>query len=112
MINVTIYEDLSGGYIGFDMTGHAGYAAEGRDIVCAAVSVLAINTVDSIEAFTDDHITYDTNNDGYLTFRIHSSPVSREAELFMKSFLLGLDGVTGSYGKKYLNVDFKKETSL
>ena len=34
--------------------GHAGYAEEGQDIVCAAVSALIINTVNSLETFTDD----------------------------------------------------------
>lgn len=34
---------------GFDMAGHANYAPYGEDIVCAAVSVLAIATVNSLE---------------------------------------------------------------
>ena len=34
--------------IGFDLKGHADYAPEGKDIVCAAVSVLAITTVNSL----------------------------------------------------------------
>ena len=36
------------------MSGHAGYDDIGKDIVCAAVSVLVINTLNSIERFTDD----------------------------------------------------------
>ena len=36
------------------MQGHAGYAEPGQDIVCAAVSALVINTINAIEAFTED----------------------------------------------------------
>ena len=38
----------NGSYVDFVSKGHAGYAEEGYDIVCAAVSVLIINTVNSI----------------------------------------------------------------
>ena len=34
--------------IGFDIRGHADYAPHGEDIVCAAVSVLAITAVNSL----------------------------------------------------------------
>ena len=34
---------------GFDITGHAGFAKAGEDIVCAAVSMLAINTINTLE---------------------------------------------------------------
>ena len=43
---------------GIKVTGHAGYAEEGKDIVCAAVSVLAQNLIQSIEALTGDEIKY------------------------------------------------------
>jgi hypothetical protein len=35
---------------GFRLTGHAGYAEAGRDIVCAGVSAVAIGTVNAAEA--------------------------------------------------------------
>ena len=54
MIDVTLFQNDSGDYVGFRMTGHAEYAEYGSDIVCAAVSVLVINTINSVEKFTDD----------------------------------------------------------
>jgi uncharacterized protein YsxB (DUF464 family) len=38
--------------IGFDISGHANYSIPGRDIVCAAVSILTINTINSIRELT------------------------------------------------------------
>ena len=52
MIQVEIIRDASKAYVGFSIKGHAGYAEHGQDIICAAVSVLAQNTVNSIEQFT------------------------------------------------------------
>ena len=39
---------------GFRIEGHAGYAKHGKDIVCAAVSALVMNTMNSIHSFTSD----------------------------------------------------------
>ena len=43
-------------YLDFLSKGHAGYAEEGQDIVCAAVSALIITTVNSLEEFTEEQI--------------------------------------------------------
>ena len=50
----------------------------GQDIVCAAVSVLVINTVNSIERFTDDKTSCISDEDtGNIEFRFHESSDSR-----------------------------------
>lgn len=36
-------------WVAYEISGHAGYADNGYDIVCAAVSVLATNTCNGIE---------------------------------------------------------------
>ena len=61
MINAVLYK-ASVGYTGFELTGHAEYADEGSDIVCAAVSAvtqtLAIQAENVLEmpnaVFTDE----------------------------------------------------------
>lgn len=39
-----------------EISGHAGYAELGKDIVCAAVTALTQTLIQSIEEFTDDEI--------------------------------------------------------
>ena len=39
----------SGNIIGFNVSGHSGYAEEGSDIVCAAISALAQNVCVGLE---------------------------------------------------------------
>lgn len=41
MIRVLVRREASGDVVGLSVSGHAGYAPRGRDIVCAAVSALA-----------------------------------------------------------------------
>ena len=54
MTKVTFYQNSENQCVGFTSEDHAGYAQEGEDIVCAGISALVINTVNSIEDFTED----------------------------------------------------------
>ena len=49
MTTVIIRKTADGVYKGFTCMGHAGFAGRGRDIVCASVSALVINTINSME---------------------------------------------------------------
>ena len=55
MINITV-KKRNGSYLDFSSRGHAGYAEEGQDIVCAAVSALIITTVNSLDEFTEEKV--------------------------------------------------------
>ena len=54
MTRCILYLDGAGNYTGFLVRGHAGYAAAGSDIVCAAVSALILNMANSVGTFTGD----------------------------------------------------------
>ena len=54
MIHVVIYQNEKEECTGFQTEGHAEYADPGQDIVCAAASVLIINTMNAIELYTED----------------------------------------------------------
>ena len=64
MITVTVSKKNSS-YTEFVSRGHAGYAEEGQDIICAAVSALIISTVNSLETLTKDHFRLE-DKDGYV----------------------------------------------
>ena len=105
MITVTIIKN-SDTYRGFKVEGHAGYAEEGSDIVCSAVSALSINCVNSIEQFTDDSISYGFD-DGLIDFSFDET-VSKESELLMNSFVLGIQFILEE-NEEYLKLVFKEE---
>lgn len=102
MIEVSVYQNENQLITGFKLLGHAGYADSGEDIVCAAVSVLVINTINSIEEFTSDVFTYDEDaNSGMIEFHI-TSELSNESIVLLKSLFLGLQGIQDNYGQDYI----------
>ena len=109
MIKVTVYKTGRHEYTGFDLAGHAGYGEEGFDIVCAAVSALVINTVNSVEAFTEDETSCVSDEEkGMIQFRFKDRP-SRDASLLLDSMILGLQGIedSGEY-EPYIDIIFKE----
>lgn len=53
------------------INGHANYDYAGKDIVCAAVSTMAITTINNILTLDNKAITYDTN-EGNLSITVNS----------------------------------------
>ncbi|MDO5539831.1 MAG: ribosomal-processing cysteine protease Prp [Eubacteriales bacterium] len=106
MINVIVYKK-SGEYMGFRCEGHAGYVAEGYDPVCAAVSVLTVNTVNSIEQFTSDGMTVDADEDGLVVLQLEEDS-SDKTKLLLDSMVLGLEAIQKSYGNEYIRLIFKE----
>ena len=50
MIRCTLYQGAGGEHLGFRLSGHAGYAPAGQDIVCAAASMLSTACVNALES--------------------------------------------------------------
>lgn len=108
MVFVTVLKNDHGQYIGFDCTGHAGFAAAGTDIVCAGVSALVINTVNSIDRFTEEAFEIDSGEEeGRIGVRFYR-PAEHDAGLLMDSMVLGLQGIQESYGAGYITLEFKE----
>lgn len=93
MIIVNIYEDDETNLItGFDVKGHAGYAAKGKDIVCAAVSALSVATVKAIQSRYKANIS---EHEGFLKLIIESP--DRASNLMIKPFREGMKDITEQY---------------
>ena len=90
-------------YRTYNKYGHAGYAEIGEDIVCAAVSALVINTINSIEKFTEDAFTCDCQ-DGMIKSWEFTSVISSGTALLMDALMLGLHDIQKSYGVQYLQI--------
>ena len=72
---------------GITIYGHAGYAEAGKDIVCAGVTALTENLIDSIESLTKDEIQYEISPGGV---DIHYKNLSEAGKLLVDSFFLGI----------------------
>lgn len=84
-----------------EIEGHAGYAKKGNDIICAAVSMLAQNLVNSLEDLTEDKITCHIW-DGHIDIKWKS--LSEQGALLIDSFFLGICELVNTYGEKYVQI--------
>lgn len=108
MTRITIFKNRNQEFLGFTCLGHAGYADEGEDIVCAGISALVINTVNSLSAYTGERFETDSDEEsGEITLRF-LSPAEHDADLLMKSLVLGLQGIQSTYGNDYVILNFKE----
>ena len=110
MTVVDIFKDKEGRYIYFESAGHADDSAcEGEDIICAAISMLVINTINSLEVLAQADITYAfAENGGDLSCRFESPP-DEKAALLVDSMILGLQMIRDTYGGEYLVINLKEE---
>lgn len=107
MITAQLFQNSENRYWGFQIEGHAGYAEEGEDIICAAVSVLTLNTANSIEALTEVSPVC-SMKDGFLSCEVPVLHDSKQAypdvTLLLDSLALGLKSIADTYGTQYLHV--------
>ena len=104
MIEITRIKNEQGENVGFRCIGHAGFARRGKDIVCAGVSALVLNTINSIEKFTEDKFSCAQEEKSGLVEFIIVSEVSKESALLMDSLFLGLTNIQRDYGKRFITV--------
>lgn len=93
--------------MGFKSYGHAGMADAGQDIVCAAISILTINTMNAIEKFTQDKYQQEIDEkNACIDFKLDSIP-SNEVNLLLRTMVLGIRTIYEDY-ERYINLSFKE----
>ncbi len=108
MTKVTIFKSGGNGYKRFICEGHSGYAKSGSDIVCASISVLVINTINSLEALANERMEVESNDDtGFIDCRFLDD-IGNDSKLLMDSMVLGLQTIEEQYGSKYLRLKIKE----
>ncbi len=114
MIRITIYKDKNDYIKRYSVSGHANYDEYGRDIVCAAVSVLtqtgllSINKVAKIE---ENQISYSINQEnGFLDVEILediSLEELKNAQIILMSLVVGLESIIDSY-PEYVTLEYRE----
>ena len=105
MIKITVITH-AGKYQGFVISGHAGYAEEGYDIICSAVSALAVTTANAIESLARVYVEAE-QEDGYISCQFPKG-INSEGTLLMDAMILGMQQIRESYGKKYTQLRFEE----
>ncbi len=109
MTEITIYKNKAGEYRKFTCDGHAAYADYGQDIVCAAISVLVINTVNALDEITGEPIRVEADEKtGRINCSFSGQPLRETSVALMDSLVLGLSRIEAQYGKKHCKLTFKE----
>ena len=104
MITANIYRDKNKLIVGYTIKGHANYDTYGKDIVCAAMSILSQTTLLSLVEVCDideRSIKYSINEKtGFLDVRLSNNIDSiklDKAQILFKSLIVGINSIIESY---------------
>ena len=98
MISANLYQGKDG-FAACRITGHSGQAEAGRDIVCAAVSILGCTCVNSLESVCGLVPEITENEDGVLEFHLpEMTPEENvKAQILMGALKQGLTDLADAY---------------
>jgi uncharacterized protein YsxB (DUF464 family) len=102
MIDILLYK-RDGMNVGYRISGHASFADRGEDVVCAGVSVLGINTENSIDILTDDQYSLDYDDNGRIDLMMTGS-ISHTSSVLLQAFEIGVNSISEQYGNDYIKI--------
>lgn len=94
--------------ISVESIGHTGFAAEGEDIVCAALSSIIQTALLGLLQVVGINVNYRTD-DGYLKFELPnnlSEQEMRDAQIILATMTAGIADLTESYSD-YIKLEVK-----
>lgn len=90
--------------VGFKLDGHASFRNYGLDIVCASISCLTINTINSLEELAHKEVDV-YQGDGFIEYKLHCKP-SIQSNILLGSARLGYMSIAEEYPN---NVTYERE---
>ena len=107
MINIIFYKRKRNRSLkGINVSGHAEYDEPGRDIICAAVSTLTINLINSIEQLTDTKWKFAVD-DGFIDMSFPSE-IDDDCMILVESYFLGIESIIEAYGSSFIKIETKE----
>jgi uncharacterized protein YsxB (DUF464 family) len=106
MITITITRSQNSLIESFTVSGHAGFADSGQDIVCAGVSAVSIGTVNAVELLTGIELQVDLREDGFLHCDVPTladNVTMEKVQLLLEGMLVSLQTIKVEY-KKYIKI--------
>lgn len=98
--------------IGFEVSGHTGYAEQGSDIVCSAISGMTQMTTLGLEKILNLKLNIKKNEKiGYLLCKLPKTASEEEvkkAQDWLNTLKISLDDVAKDY-KKYIKMEVEDE---
>ncbi|MHB1653653.1 MAG: ribosomal-processing cysteine protease Prp [Desulfitobacteriaceae bacterium] len=95
----------------FQLSGHAGFAEYGQDIICAAVSALSIAAANGLENFLSIPPRVQ-EEEGFLTCSLEGVNTEEltQAQWILVTLRLGIEGIQEAYGEEYVKIERRRWT--
>ena len=87
---------------GLDVSGHSGLDNPGKDILCAAVSVLAENLGGGIKNILGKNPSIE-KSEGFYSVHLDEAQIDSKTELLFSTAILGLQNLSEQYPER-LNI--------
>lgn len=81
----------------FRVTGHAGYADHGEDIVCSAVSALVYNAVNSCERLAQANLDVKDDKNDFVCRVQQPYRTDDKVQLLLQSLVFGIEQIADAY---------------
>lgn len=112
MININILRDNKGKVVEYEIEGHANYDEHGKDIICAAISVLSQTTLIALNkvcGIDEQQMCFSVDNKkGYLKVSLAENlekEARNKADIVLETMIVGIEDLSDQY-PQYIN--FKK----
>ena len=92
---------------GFEISGHTGYAEEGSDIVCSAVSSVSQMALLGIKDVLKLNIFFEIS-DGFLKLSLGKNVENESAQVLLKSMEKSVREIQKEYGN-YVKLEVKED---
>ncbi|MBD3948341.1 ribosomal-processing cysteine protease Prp [Tuanshanicoccus lijuaniae] len=111
MIKVTFFRNQAEQLYAYELTGHAGYADNGYDIVCAAVSAQVISVENSLHKLINVPVETIVNDveGGYLKVTVHTIEDQQkqdQTQLLLEHLVFALEVIAESYSE-FIKIQYK-----
>jgi uncharacterized protein YsxB (DUF464 family) len=116
MTTVLITKSAGKEYQSITCMGHAGFARKAVftrrrsefDMVCAAISILVLNTVNALDELAGEtlKVTQDAQT-GFLRCEFQGG-LQEKSVFLLDAMVFGLEELSRTYGRKYLQVNFEE----
>lgn len=101
MIKIVITRDLKGSIRKMAINGHSGYAQEGNDIICSAVSVTAYTAAGALGELAGMDGCYEESG-GHMVISLPEEMTAKQqdtAGIILETTAIGFKQIELSYGK-------------
>lgn len=98
MTSVKLLKTASDRLCGYEVSGHAGFAKAGKDIVCSALSFLSITCANALESVAGKKPSIRINEQqGQLLITLQETELTEQTDIIFKVFKQGISDLSAEY---------------